>query len=336
MLSPGLGAVMRRRKFLGLVGGAVAWPVAARAQQLERMHRVGVLIGDAETGPYGSEITAFQQEMTKLGWNAGKNINIEYRYPSADPKNIQATVAEMVASAPDLIVSNYNLVTAILQATTRTIPIVFVGASDPLASGFVTDLARPTGNLTGFANFVPSMGGKWLEKLREVAPQIERAGFMLHPETPPNVGFLKSAEAASPSLNVKIVSLGVHDGPEIEREVAKFATVPQGGLVIAPHAVTFANGHLIIALAARNRLPTVFPLAFFAKAGGLISYGNNVPEQLRQTAGYVDKLLKGGRVSDLPVQHPTKFEVVINLKTAKALGLKIPEALLLHADEVIE
>jgi len=327
---------VRRREFITLLGGAAAWPLAARAQQGERMRRIGVMIGDSETGLFGSAITAFQREMHTLGWNDGSNIRIHYRYPTADPKVVQAIAAELIALAPDLIVSNYNSVTAILQSETRTIPILFVGVSDPIGSGFVTSLTRPTGNLTGFANFEPSMGGKWLEKLREIAPHVERIGFMLHPETPPNVGFLKSAEAAAPLLKLKMVSIGVHGSTEIEHGLAAFAAEPYGGLIIAPHAVTFTNGDLIIASAARYGLPAIYPFTFFAKAGGLISYGNDVSDQLRQTAGYVDKILRGAKPTDLPVQHPTKFETIINLKTAKALGLTVPPTLLALADEVIE
>jgi putative ABC transport system substrate-binding protein len=242
---------------------------------------------------------------------------------------------ELLGFGPKLMVSNSNLVTTILQSEIRAIPLVFVSVSDPIGSGFVTDLARPTGNVTGFANFEPSMGGKWLELLRQVAPQVERVGLILHPE-PPNIGYLKSAEAAASSLNIKLVSLAVHSATEIERALATFAPEPHSSLIIAPNAVTFANGNLIIALAARYRVPAIYPFAFYAKAGGLISYGFDAADQFRHGAGYVDKILRGAKPADLPVQHPTAFELVINLKTTNTLGLTIPPSLLARADEVIE
>ena len=211
---------MNRREFITLLGGAAVWPLAARAQQGERMRRVGVVMGDSQTGPFSRAAAKFPQELQRLGWNDGQNIHIDYRYAGSDPSLIRALVAELVALGPDLIVSNTNMVTTIVQSEVRTIPIVFVGASDPIGSGFVTDLARPTGNLTGFANFEPSMGGKWLQMLREIAPQIQRVGFIFHPE-PPNIGYLKSAEAAALSLKIELVGLGVHSGEEIERAVAE-------------------------------------------------------------------------------------------------------------------
>jgi len=233
------------------------------------------------------------------------------------------------------MVSNTNLVTTILQSEVRSIPLLFVSVSDPIGSGLVTDLARPTGNVTGFANFQPSMGSKWLEELREIAPQVERVGFMLHPE-PPNIGYLNSAKAAAPSFKVKLVGLDVHGSSEIERALEAFAGEPGGGLIIAPNVVTFANSDLIVALAARYRLPAIYSCTFFVKGGGLISYGIDAVDQFRQGAVYADKILRGAKPADLPVQHPTKFEMVINLKTAKALGLDIPPMLLAQAYEVIE
>ena len=233
------------------------------------------------------------------------------------------------------MVSNSNLVTTILQSEVRTIPLVFVSVSDPIGSGFVTDLARPGGNITGFANFQPSMGGKWLEKVREIAPRAERVGLVYHPE-PPNIGYLQSAEAAAPSLKSKVIGLPVHNGDEIERGLARFGTERDGSVIIAPNVVTFANSNLIVALAARHRLPAIYPFAFYAKAGGLVSYGFDAVDQFRQGAGYVNKLLRGVKPADLPVQHPTKFELVINLKTAQSLGLEVPFHLQQIADEVIE
>jgi putative ABC transport system substrate-binding protein len=327
---------MKRRDFIALLGGAVAWPLAALAQQPDRLRRIGVVMGYAESDPNAQvQVTAFRQQLQKLGWIEGSNIRIDFRYAADDPKRIRAVAVELLSLGPDLMVSNSNLVTTILQSEIRAIPLVFVSVSDPISSGFVTDLARPTGNVTGFANFQPSMGGKWLEVLREIAPQAEHVGLILHPE-PPNIGYLKSAEAAAPSLKIKLVGLSVHDATEIEGAVATFAAEPHAGLIIAPNAVTFANSDLIVALAARYRLPAIYPFAFYAKAGGLISYGFDAADQFRQGAGYVDKILRGAKPADLPVQHPTKFETVINLKTAKALGLDVPLHLQQLADEVVE
>ena len=237
---------------------------------------------------------------------------------------------------PDLMVANSNFVTAILQAEVRTVPLLFIGVGDPIGSGFVTNFARPTGNVTGFATNEPSMGSKWLETLREIAPQVEHVGFMLAPEGPANVGFLKAAEAAAPSLKVRLTALGVHSADEIERSVSAFAAEPNRGLIIAPTAVTFANNKLIVELAARYRLPAIYSIADYPKAGGLISYGLDHVDQFRQGAAYADRILKGTKVAELPVQYPTKFELVVNLKTAKVLGLTIPEPFLVRADKVIE
>jgi putative tryptophan/tyrosine transport system substrate-binding protein len=332
---------MRRREFITLLGGAAVapsllWPLAARAQQSGRMRRIGVVMGYAESNPNGQiQVTAFRQQLQKLGWIEGSNIQIDFRYAADNPARIRALAVELLGLGPDLMVSNSNLVTKILQSEVRTIPLVFVSVSDPIGSGFVTDLARPTGNVTGFANFEPSMGGKWLEILRQIAPQGERVGLMHYPE-PPNFGYLKSAEAAAPSLKIKLVGLSVQSAAEIERALAMFAAEPQGSLIVAPNVVTFANSNLIVALAARYRVPAIYPFAFYAKAGGLVSYGFDAADQFRQGAGYIDKILRGAKPTDLPVQHPTKFELVINLRTANALGLDVPLHLQQLADDVIE
>ena len=328
---------MRRREFITLVGGAaVAWPLAARAQQPERMRRVGVVMAYAESDPNGKlQVTAFRRQLQRLGWVEGSNITFDFRFAADDPERIRALAKELLALGPDVMVSNSNAVTAILQSEVRTIPLVFISVSDPIGSGFVTDLARPTANVTGFANFQPTMGSKWLDILRQITPQTESVGLLLHPE-PPNIGYLKSAEAAAPSFKIKLVSLAVESGADIERLLATFAAVPNAGLIVAPNVVTFANSDLIIALAARYHLPAIYPFAFYTKAGGLISYGFDAVAQFQQGAEYVNKLLRGDRPIDLPVQYPTKFDVVVNLKTAKALGLTIPESFLALADEVIE
>jgi putative ABC transport system substrate-binding protein len=327
---------MRGRDFIILLGGsAVSLPVGTRAQQPERMRRIGVVMGYPETNPNAQlQITAFRQQLQKLGWVKGKNIQIDLRYGADDPKRIRALAVELLGLGPDLMVSNSNLVTTILQSEVRAIPLLFISVSDPIGSGFVTDLARPTGNITGFANFQPTMGSKWLALLRQIAPQVERAGLVLYQE-PPNIGYLESAKAAAPSLNMKLVGLSVRSGPEIESGISTFAAEPHGGLIIAPNVVTFANSDLIVALAARYRVPAIYPFAFYARAGGLLSYGFDAAEQFRQGAEYVDKLLKGAKPADLPVQHPSKFELVINLDTAQTLGLNVPPLLLSLADEVI-
>jgi putative tryptophan/tyrosine transport system substrate-binding protein len=329
---------MRRREFIAGLGGAAAWPVVGRAQQRDRVRRIGVVMAYAESDPNAQMlVAAFRDEMQRLGWFEGNNLQIDFRYAADDQARIRALAIELLGKSPDLMVANSNVVTAILQSEVRTIPLVFVSVSDPEGSGFVTNLARPTGNVTGFANFQPSMGGKWLEMLREIAPTTNRVGLMLHPE-PPNVGYWKSADAAAPSLNIKLIALEVNNREEIEGALATFegAGDPLSGLIVAPNVVAFANSNLIVSLADRYRLPAIYPFAFYAKEGGLISYGFDAAEQFRQGAIYADKILRGAKPADLPVQHPTKFQIVINLKTAKALGLTIPEAFLLRADEVIE
>jgi len=328
---------MRRREFVRLLGGAAAWPLAAHAQQSERMRRIGVVMGAAESDPTAqAQVVTLRKELQKLGWEEGRNIRIDARFALADAGRVRATLMELMSFTPDLLVSNTNLVTSAVQAEVRTIPIVFISVGDPVGSGYVSNEARPTGNLTGFANWEMSMGGKWVELLKEVAPRVERVGFILHPETAPNIGLLKSAEAAAPALKVKLVALGVHNADEIERVVTAFAAGSNGGFVIAPHAVTLVNHHLIVALAARLRLPALYPADYVAKAGGLISYSFDRLNQFRQGAGYVDRILRGAKPADLPVQYPTKYELIINLKTAKALGLDVPLQLQQRADEVIE
>ena len=299
--------------------------------------RIGVVMAYAESDPNGqTQVAAFRQELQKLGWLEGSNLRIDFRYAADDPARIRKLANELLSVAPDLMVSNSNVVTTILQSEVRSIPLVFVSVSDPIGSGFVDDLARPGGNVAGFANFEPSMGSKWLEKLREIAPQTQRFGLMYHPE-PPNFGYLKSAEDAARSLKIELNGLAVHGVAEIENAFAAFAVgESQGGMIVVPNVVAFANSKPIVALAARYRLPAIYPFAFYAKQGGLISYGFDAADQFRQGAVYADKLLRGAKPADLPVQHPTKFEIVINLKTAKALGLDVPLQLQQFADEVIE
>ena len=244
---------------------------------------------------------------------------------------------ELISLTPDVLVTNTNLVTAVVQAEVRTTPVVFIFVGDPVGSGFVNNDARPNSNLTGFANWdSPAMSGKWLDLLKEIAPQVERVGFMIHPETPALIRYFKSAEGFAPALNVKLVALDVHDADEIERGLTAFAAARNSGIVVGPHAVTLTNRDLIVALAARLRLPALYPLAFYAKSGGLISYGFDPVNQFQQGAGYVDRILRGAKPADLLVQYPTKLQLAINLKTAKTLGLEVPPMLLARADEVIE
>jgi putative ABC transport system substrate-binding protein len=329
---------MRRREFIhGILGSATGWPLVARAQQPDGVRRVGVLMGYAETDPAAqAQVAALRQGLRKLGWEEGRNIRIDVRFPGGDGGAVRTTLTELMSFTPDVLVTNTNLVTAAVRAEVRTIPIVFIGIGDPVGAGFVDNQARPSGNLTGFANWEPSMGGKWQDLLKEVAPQVERVGILIDPDEPINVQFFKFAEAAAPSLKVNTAALGVHDAAEIERTLTAFAAEGNGGFIVIPHAVTLTNRDLIVALAARLRLPAVYPLAFYAEAGGLISYGLDSVNQFQRGADYVDRLLRGAKPSDLPVQYPTKFQLIVNLKTAKTLGLAIPELFLQRADEVIE
>ena len=316
---------------------AAAWPLAAFAQA-DGMRRIGVLMGYAATDPAAqAQIAALRQGLQKLGWEDGRNIHVDVRFPGGDVSAVRTSLMELMRLTPDVLVTNTNLVTAAVQAEVGSIPIVFIFVGDPVGSGFVSDDARPNGNLTGFANWdSPAMSGKWLELVREVAPQVERVGFIIHPETPALIRYFKSAEALASALKVKLVALSVHDAAEIERALVAFAAEGNGGLIVGPHAVTLTNRDLIVAMAARLRLPAIYPVAFYAQAGGLISYGLDRVNQFQQGAGYVDRILRGIKPADLPVQYPTKLQLVVNLKTAKALGLAIPGSFLQRADEVIE
>jgi ABC-type uncharacterized transport system substrate-binding protein len=329
---------MRRREFITLLGGtAAAWPVAARAQQSDRMRRLGLLVGFSEGDAEGQAIVAaFRQRLRELGWTEGRNIAIELRWAAADPDKARIFAKELVGLVPDVIACSSNLVTEIVQQETQTIPVIFVFVGDPVGSGFVKNVARPDGNLTGFPVFESAIASKWLEIFTEVAPHVGRVAVMLHPQTHAHVAFMQAAEAAAPPLKIKLTALGVQNAADIERRVSEFAREPNGGLVVLPHAITVEHRKLILELAARYRLPAFYPLRSFATSGGLISYGTNVIDTFRQGASYVDRILKGEKPADLPVQFPTKYELVVNLKTAKALGLTVPPTLLSRADEVIE
>jgi putative ABC transport system substrate-binding protein len=279
---------------------------------------------------------AARQGLQRLGWEEGRNILIDVRFPAADAGKVRAILTELMSLAPDVLITNTNLVTAVVQAEVRTVPIVFISVGDPVGAGFVSDEARPTGNLTGFANWRPSLGEKWLELLKEIAPQVERVGILMHPEEPINALFFKFAEAAAPALKVKPVALAVHDADEIKRTLTAFATERDRGFIVIPHAVTLINRDLIVALATRLRLPALYPFAFYAKAGGLMSYSFDPLNQFRRGAEYVDRIMRGAKPADLPVQYPTKFQLVVNLTTATALGLPIPASVLSLADEMVE
>jgi ABC-type uncharacterized transport system substrate-binding protein len=330
---------MRRRAFIFALAGAAAWSLVARAQQGDRMRRVGVLMSYAENDPEAEiRLAALHEGLRKLGWTDGRNIQIDCRY-GTDVKQIPILAAELVAWRPDVIVVNSNLGTAALRRETRAIPIVFVLITDPVASGFAESLSRPNGNATGFTNYEHSIGSKWLELLKQIAPNVARVAVVVHPETAANLGILRAAEAAAASLRVTVVPLPVHDASEIEGGVTAFAAQPHGGLVVVPHPVTQANRDLLARLSARHALPAVSGHSLYARAGFLISYGIGAiaaPEAFRSAATYVDRILKGERPQDLPIQQPTKFDLVVNLNTAKALGLDVPLHLQQLADEVIE
>jgi putative tryptophan/tyrosine transport system substrate-binding protein len=287
---------------------AAAWPLAALAQT-DGMRRIGVLMGYAATDPAAqAQIAALRQGLQKLGWEQGRNIHVDVRFPGGNVSAVRTSLMELMRLTPDVLVTNTDLVTAAVQAEVRTIPIVFIFVGDPVGSGFVSDDARPKGNLTGFANWdSPAMSGKWLELVKEVAPQVERVGFMIQPETPALVRYFKSAEVLASALKVKLVALGVHDAAEIERALIAFAAEGNGGLIVGPHAVTLTNRDLIVTLAARLRLPAIYPVAFYAQAGGLISYGLDPVNQFQQGAGYVDRILRGTKPADLLAHVPARL-----------------------------
>jgi ABC-type uncharacterized transport system substrate-binding protein len=330
---------LQRREFITLFGGAVAtWPLAAGAQQVDRVRRIAMLIATySRTDREGqARVTAFIDTLQRLGWTEGRNMRIEYRWGGGDVDRIKAAAAELVRSNPDAIMAASNPTLAELQRLTNTIPIVFAQVSDPVGSGFVASLARPDANITGFQNFETAIGGKWLGVLKEAAPNIRRAAMLFGSDTLANVAFLHAAEAVAPSLAVQMTAIDVFGGVEIERAIAMFASQPDGGLIVAPNVYNAANRGSIFLLAARYRLPAVYPFRFFAAEGGLMSYGPDQIEQWRGAATYIDRILRGDKPGQLPVQAPTKYELVVNLKTARALGLSIPPAFPLRADEVIE
>jgi len=330
--------MMKRREFISLLGGATAmWPLAARAQQADRVRRVGMLLGFAENDEvWQAYLAALRQRLQNLGWTDGRNVRIDYRFTGENTERIRIAAGELVALAPDVIFVSTNPAVSALMQTTRTIPVVFTFVSDSVGSGFVASLARPGGNITGFHNFEPAIGGKWLEVLKEIAPGVRRAAVVHVPEITANVAFLHVAEAVSASLGMAVTAAGVRDDADIERVLTAFAHEPNGGLIVAPSPITTTRRELIIALAARLGLPAIYSFGFFTTSGGLVSYGIDQMELVRGAASYVDRILRGANPGELPVQLPTKYQLAINLKTAKALGLTIPESFLARADEVIE
>jgi putative ABC transport system substrate-binding protein len=327
---------MRRRDFLTLLGGAAAWPLAVRAQPGERMRRIGVLMNLAADDPDGPpRITAFAQGLQEAGWAIGHNVRIDYRW-SADVTDRSRLAAELVALAPDvLMASGYIALYPLLQAT-HTVPIVFAAVIDPVANGAVESLAHPGGNATGFISFEISMGAKWLELLKQIAPNVKRVAVIRDVGAGNAIGQLAAIQTAAPAFGVEVTPVGTGSAGEIERGLTAFARAPNGGVVVTLTAQSQAQRSLITGLAARHKLPAVYPYRMFATAGGLISYGPDPIDQYRRAAGYVDRILKGEKPADLPVQTPTKYETVLNMKTARALGLTVPDILLVRADEVIE
>jgi putative tryptophan/tyrosine transport system substrate-binding protein len=329
---------MRRRNFIaGIAGSAAAWPLGVHAQQPERMRRIGVLIHYSQTDREGeARIAAFLDTLQKLGWTDGRNLRIEYRWTAGDTGRERASAAELVHSTPDIIVASGWTALAELQKLTSTISIVFTQVSDPVGSGFVATLARPSVNISGFQNFEPAIGGKWLGVLKEAAPNMRRAAVLFGSDSAATVAILHAAEKVAVSLDVQVTAVDFHGGIEIERAVAMFAGQPDGGLIVTPYPGLIPNRASIILLASRLRLPAVYPFRYFAAEGGLMSYGPDQVDQWRGAATYVDRILRGEKPGELPVQAPSKYELIINMKTAKAMGLNIPPALPLRADEVIE
>ena len=329
---------MRRRKFLGVLGGvAAAWPLVASAQQPDRVRRIGVLMGFAENDEvWQAYLTAFKQRLQDLGWTDGRNVRFDIRFTGESTERTRIAAVELVALAPDVIFVTTNPVVSALTQATRTIPIVFTWVSDSVGSGYVASLAHPGGNVTGFHNFEPAMGGKWLGVLKQIAPRVRRAAVVHVPEIAANVAFIRVAEAASTSLGMTVTAAGVRDAADIERVLMEFAREPNGGLIVTPSPLTATKRDLIIAVAARLGLPAIYSFRFYVASGGLVSYGIDQLETVREVASYVDRILRGANPGELPVQLPTKFQLVVNLKTAKSLGLTIPESFLLFADEVIE
>ncbi len=331
---------MRRREFITLIGRAVAaWPLTARAQLSERTRRIGALIGTPESDPESqARVAALREGFVQRGWSEGRNLRVDYRWAGTDPSRIRSFAAELVATAPEVIFAHSTPVTSGLLQATRSIPIVFASVSDPVGDGFVASFAQPGGNVTGFTNVEASMGGKWVEILKELAPAVTRMGFLFNPATAPGGGsyFLRRFEAAAPSFQVQPIAMPVEDLADIERALASLGAGGNGGLVVNSDIFAARNRAAIIAAAARQRVPAIYPFILFVADGGLVAYGADGKDLFRRAAAYVDRILKGEKPADLPVQAPVKFELAVNLKAARVLGLNVPATLLATADEVIE
>jgi putative ABC transport system substrate-binding protein len=326
---------MNRRDFITLLGGAATWPLAARAQG-ERVRVIGVLMNTTVTAEQQANLAAFQQVLQQLGWSDGRNVRVDTRWAGGDAREIRRHAGELVALAPDVILATGTVAMVPLLQATQTIPIVFNNVADPVGAGFVNSLARPGGNATGFTQFEYTLSGKWLELIKQIAPGVTRVAVLRDPAVTSGIGQFAVIQAVAPSLGVEVSAINVRDAGEIERAVAAFARSPNGGLILTASALAVVHRELIIALAAQHKLPAVYYRRYFAASGGLISYGYDIVQQFRGAAGYVDRILRGEKPADLPVQAPTKYELVINLKTAKALGIDIPTSVLARADEVIE
>jgi putative ABC transport system substrate-binding protein len=329
---------MRRREVITLLGGAAAWPLSARAQQPDRMRRVSVLIALAEDDPDSKvRLAAFRQGLEKLGWSEGRNIQLDARFAvPTNEQQVQMLVKELLALSPDVVVAQTTAVTAAFRRESRNVPIVFIAVGDPIGEGFIANLARPGSNLTGLTLYDGSVAGKWIEMLKEIDPRVTRAAFIINPKTSSFPLLARETEAMAQSLAIELTLSAIENAGEIGHVIESFAGLPNGGLVFPPNATTTANRDLIVALAARYRLPAVYAWREFVTAGGLLSYGTNFVELFRQGASYVDRILRGSSPAELPVQAPTKYQTVVNLKTARALGLTVPPGLLVAADEVIE
>jgi len=329
--------MIQRREFITLLGGAAAWPLAARAQQGDRVRRIGVLMSQDENSPLEKTlVSAFTQALAGLGWIDGRNVRMDLRWHGADINRIQAIAQEVVGLQPDIIVTNGTPPTVAVQRKTRTIPLVFANVGDPVASGIVPRLNQPGGNVTGFALFEPSLGGKWLELLSEIAPGLKRVAFMFNPDTAPVSVYMPSLETAARSLKLAPITAPVHNDADIETAIIALGREPGGGLVVMPDLFLTAHLAPLILAAARKNVPTVYSRSDFTRDGGLLSYGADRRDSFLRSATYVDRILRGEKPGDLPVQFPTKFEMAVNRKTAKALGLAIPPSIMLRADEVIE
>ena len=330
---------MKRREFITLLGGAAAsaWPIAGRAQQPERTRRIGVLVGSVETDLESqARVAAFERGLQTLGWIAGRNVHLDYRFGSADSELIQKYAAELVGMMPDVILANSPQVLRALSQRTSTIPIVFALIVDPVGEGFIKSLAQPGGNITGFTSFEYPLSGKWLELLKEIAPSVRQVLAINHSENVTGAGYLRALEGAGSATGVKLIAAQVRDAAEIEQAIATMARQSNGGLIMLPSALAQVNREMITKVTAQHRLPAVYPFRYFVATGGLMSYGVDTVDVFLRSASYIDRVLKGEKPAALAVQPPTKFELTINLKTAKALGLTVPPTLLARADEVIE